>query len=233
MRIALSVTLGSILFGSVLPAAQEYRLVAIPGANNCIQTNLISTIPDGVFTADNQLATPFIIAPIPATCGITGAGACNFYDAFGFSGAGQALTVDVLIPHVTKVYTLMNAYAPNPGAQIATIEFVGTGGATNTFALVAGEDIRDFYDGSFANTLTNGISGVRALNAFMCSDPSTCLGAGGTGNVDTGYTGSYRVDEQEFTLSSEFASQELVRIVLTDTYNGSVPIILGITVESK
>jgi hypothetical protein len=127
----------------------------------------------------------------------------------------------------------MNAYAPAPGAQVATIEFVGEGGATNKFALVAGQNIRDFYHGDYANTLTNGIAGVRALNAFKCSDPHTCLGAGGTGNVNTGDTGSYRIDEQEFTLSSEFASQKLVRIILTDTHNGSDPILLGITAKSE
>ena len=128
---------------------------------------------------------------------------------------------------------LMNAYAPTAGAQIATIEFVGKGGAKNTFALVAGQDIRDFYDGIWADTLTNGISGVHAVNAFNCSDPSTCLGAAGTGDVETGFTGSYRLDEQEFTLSSDFATQELVQIIITDTNDGSVPIILGITTKSN
>jgi hypothetical protein len=148
------------------------------GANNCIQTNLIGTFSETTFTANNALATPFNMATVPATCGCTGTGACNFYDAFG----------------------------PPAGTQIATIEFVGKGGAINTFALVGGQDIRDFNHGTFANTLTNGISGVQAVNAFSCEDPQTCLGAGGTGDVNTGDTGNYRIDEQVFTLSGELAT---------------------------
>jgi hypothetical protein len=233
MRMHASLTLGLILLESALLAAPKYTYVPVPGANNCIQTNLISTFPEGALTADNKLATPFNIATVPATCGYTGTGACNFFDAFGFIGVGDAITIDVSIRHVTHVYTLMNAYSPPPGAQLATIEFAGEGGATNKFALVAGQNIRDFYNGDYANTLTNGISGVRALNAFKCGDPHTCLGAGGTGNVNTGEKGSYRIDEQEFTLSSEFATQKLVRIILTDTHNGADPMLLGITAKSK
>ena len=116
-----------------------------------------------IFTAQNPFATEFNIVPVPATCGITGAGACDFNDAFGMSGNGQTLMIDVSIPHVTHVFTLMNAYAPPFGAQLATIEFIGSGGATQTFPLVAGQNIRDFYHGSFANTLANGIPGVHAL----------------------------------------------------------------------
>jgi hypothetical protein len=216
------------------PASRSgYAFVPIPGANDCIQTDLISTFPEGTFTADNMAATPFRIATAPTTCGYTGTGACNFYD--GFTSSGQTLTMNVSIPRVTHVYTLMNAYAPPAGVQIATIEFVGKGGAANTFALVAGQDIRDFYDGTiFANTLSNGISGVHALNAFRCADPSGCLGAAGTGDVNTGYTGNYRIDEQEFTLSSDFAAQDLIQIIITDTNDdASIPIILGVTTRSK
>lgn len=79
--------------------------------------------------------------------------------------------------------------------------------------------------------MTNGIPHVKAVNAFKCVDPKNCLGAGGTGNVHTGLQGIYVVDEQDFSLSSEFATQNLVKIKITDTYNGSVPILLGITVQ--
>jgi len=94
--------------------------------------------------------------------------------------------MDVSISSPTDIYTLMNAYSPPPGVQLATIEFVGTGGASLTYPLIAGQDIRDFAQGGFANTLTNGVDGVEALNAFSCVDPTNCLGFGGTGNVKTG-----------------------------------------------
>ena len=48
-----------------------------------------------------------------------------------------------------------------------------------------------------------------------------------------GYTGLYVVDEQEFTHSPAFAGQTLVRIVIRDTHDGSVPILLGITTRSQ
>ena len=223
--------LGLMLFVSGLFGASGYTFVPIP-ANNSIQTNLISTFPEGVFMANNKLVTPFNIEAVPATCGFNGAGACNYNDAFGTSGDGQSLSIDVEIPHVTHVFTLMNAYSPPAGVQLATIEFVGSRGANQTFPLIAGQNIRDFFHGGFANTLSNGIPGAHALNAFYCLDPSNCLGGGGTGDVYTGSPGLYVVDEQDFTLAPELASQALVRIVITDTSDGSVPIILGITTRS-
>lgn len=204
--------------------------VKIP-ASNSIQTDLISTFPTGIFRTQNGLATPFHIPSLPDTCGYTGTGACNFYDAFGFNGDGQSITINVRIPNVHHVYALMNAYTPAPGERLATIKFVGSNGATDTFPLVAGTNIRDFYQGGYANTLDNGIPNVVALNAFLCVDPTNCLGAGGTGNVNTGLQGTYVVDEQEFFLSSEFSTQDLIRIMITDTYNGSDPILLGITAD--
>jgi hypothetical protein len=74
IRVSISVILSSILLAPVLSGASGYTFVAIP-ANNCIQTGLISTFPEGMFLAANQLATPFNIATVPATCGITGTGA--------------------------------------------------------------------------------------------------------------------------------------------------------------
>lgn len=207
--------------------ADVYTSVAIPASND-IQTNLISTFPTGTFTANNALATPFQIPASSSTSCGTG-GVCNFYDAFGLNGSGSSLTINVSIPDVTNFYTLMNAYAPAAGQTLATIEFIGSAGATETFDLVGGSDIRDFYQGAFANSLTNTTSGVTAENAFTCTDPATCLGASSTGNVNTGLTGTYVIDEQNFSLNPAFATQTLTQIILTDTYDGSDPILLGMT----
>jgi hypothetical protein len=111
------------------------------------------------------------------------------------------------------------AYRP-AATQLATIEFVGTGGTSLTFSLIGGNNIRDFYQGAFTNLLTNTVPGVNAENAFTCSDPSTCHGAGGTGNVTTGLAGTYVLDEQDFNLGSTFTGQTLTEII-TDTHNGS------------
>ena len=203
--------------------------VTIPTSNS-IQTDLISTFPTGKFKADNSLKTVFDIPSKPKTCGFAQNGPCNFYDAF--AGSGNSVTIDVSIPGVKRVYTLMNAYSPPPGQQIATIEFIGSEGTTQTFDLVAGDDIRDFYQGNFANTLNNGIPGVVAENAFTCVDPTNCLGAGGTGDVNTGEAGTYNIDEQQYTLNRAFASQDLTQIVITDTSSSATPLLLGVTTKS-
>ncbi|HET6277090.1 MAG TPA: hypothetical protein VFE16_14265 [Candidatus Cybelea sp.] len=204
--------------------------VAIP-VTNSIQTDLISTFPTGTFQPKHGTST-FSIPSSPDTCGYADNGPCNFYDGFGFSGSGTSITIDAKVSSPVKAYTLMNAYQPTSGAQVATIEFVGDGGATVTYPLIGGEDIRDFYEHIWANTLNNGVSGVVARNAFQCDDPHTCLGAGGTGNVNTGGAGKYRVDEQQYSLRP-LHRQALTQIVITDTANGMSPILLGLTVESN
>ncbi len=213
-----------------LALALDYTYVPIPGDGN-IQTQLISTIPTGIFTANNALATPFSISAAPGQCGPTGTSPCNAL-AFGLSQSGQSVTLTVSVANATDVYTLMNALMPPPGAQIATIKFVGSQGASLTFPLIAGQDIRDYYQGAFADTLTNGIPGVEALNALTCVDPASCLGSGGTGNVQTGNRGTYVADEQHFSLGTTFLGQTLTQIIITDTYNGAAPVLLGVTVGS-
>jgi uncharacterized protein (TIGR03437 family) len=211
--------------------AMVYTYVPIPGNEN-IQTELISAFPTGAFTANNALATPFSISSAAGNCGTAKNAPCNYYDGFGSSGNGKSITLNVSVVNPTDVYTLMNAYSPPAGQQIASIKFVGSGGATLTYPLTAGQDIRDYNQGGFANALNNGISGVQALNAFTCADPTTCLGSGGTGNVNTGARNTYVVDEQHFSLGTTFAGQALTEIIITDTDNGPTPIVLGVTVGS-
>jgi uncharacterized protein (TIGR03437 family) len=206
-----------------LAAATVYTYVTIPATEN-IQTALFSTFPTGIFIANNALATPFSIPSTPGKCGPPGNAPCNYYDGFGSSGNGKSITIDVSVAGPTDVYTLMNAYSPQPGQQLATIKFVGTGGATLTFPLIGGQDIRDYRMGVFANTLNGGIPNVEAFNAFSCNSPANCVTSAGGGNLVA--------DEQHFTLGSNFAGQTLTQIIITDTENGPTPILLGITVGS-
>jgi uncharacterized protein (TIGR03437 family) len=127
----------------------------------------------------------------------------------------------------------MNAYSPPAGTQIATVKFVGSAGASLSFNLVAGQNIRDYYQGAWANTLSNGITGVEAVNAFTCVDPTNCLGSGATGDVKTGRAGTYNIDEQHFSLGSTFAGQTLTQIIITDTNGSSTPAILAATVGAS
>jgi hypothetical protein len=209
-------------------AASSEKYVKIP-ATDSIQTDLISTFPEGTYKPKHGWAS-FSIPSRPNKCGYAETGSCNFYDGFGFDGSGSSITMKTKVPNAAAAYTLMNAYSPPAGAQIATTKFVGSGGATVTFALVSGKDIRDFYNGSFENSLNNGVKGVVARNIFKCVDPKTCLGGGGTGNVHTGEAGDYRVDEQQYSLKG-LKGQTLTKVVLTDTDDGSQPILLGLTIS--
>ena len=189
--------------------------------NGNVQTGLISTFPTGTYTptngvdgvTGNTFGAPFTLGP----------SVLNFVQIY------VPLTVTTNVSNVTNVFTLMNAYSPIPNTVVGTVEFLGTGGASDTFNLVAGTDIRDFYQNPL-NIYANTINGTTTQNAFSCTDPSTCLGAGGTGNVQTGGQGDYRIDEQDFTLNASFVGQSLTQIIFTPNDNGDgTPILLGIT----
>ena len=225
-----SATIGSGAGGEVSFTVDGVTYIAVTGfgQNNDIQTDLIASFPVGEFVAGNALATPFEIVSSAGSCGYTGAAACNFYDGFGYSGAGQSIVIPVNVADVSNVYTLVNAYDPNPGVQLASVEFVGSAGATLTVPLIGGSTIRDFLLGGYTNTLNNTTSGVTALNAFTVQNVQ---GGGGSSDVNTGIVGTYHIDEQDFTLGPAFATQTLQSIVFTDSSNGSVPILLGVTVQ--
>jgi hypothetical protein len=213
-------------------AKPVYTSIAID-ANDSIQTDYISTFPTGTFTPKKGAHVPYSIPATPATCGYTGQGPCDVNDTFCQYCQGATITLNVSIPNVTKVYAPMNGIGPPAGVQLATIEFVGSRGTTQTFPLVGGENIRDYYNGTWANTLNNGVPGVKAHNVFTCVDPTSCLGGGGSGNVNTGFAGTYRIDEQVFSLAHIFAKQALVQIILTDTASAGGTAIFGMTAASK
>ncbi len=203
--------------------------VAFTYTNN-IQTGLISTFPTGTYTATD--GTQFSIPSAAGNCGPSANQPCNFFDnGTGQFTAGNHLTINVSLPDATDVYTLINGYfrAIDTGT-VGTVEFLGTGGTSITFNLIGGNDLRDFYNsGQYVNTLTNTVPGVNAVNTFECNDPSTCLGAGATGNVATGHQGNYVVDEQHFSLGSTFAGQTLTQIIITSTTSNVQVIVLGVT----
>ncbi len=178
--------------------------------NGNIQQNLIEQFPTNLWVATNSLATPFDI--------LTNSSGYNFY-----ATSSGPLSVDVLIPGATTVYTMMNAYSPG-GGTVATVEFQGDAGASQTFSLTGGVGIRDFFQGSFVNTI-NGTTTVNAFEAFNVQ------GAAGTGNVNTGLTGNYVIDEQVFALDASFLTQNLTNVTVAGNGDGT-PIILGITALS-
>ena len=200
------------------PAYAEMVNVGFTGDHN-IQANLVSTGPSGNFITSNGFSTPF---SIPSTG-----------NNFATVTAADPLSITGLaINDPTNVFTIMNAYAPADGATIGAVTFDFSDGSSESDPLVAGSNIRDYYQGSFANTLTAG----NAENAFTYSNVQ---GGAATGNSSTGLTGTYVFDEQDFALGSFATGKTLTGIEVssvggTGISNGSgdgTPILLGVTVE--
>jgi hypothetical protein len=189
----------------------NYLFITGFAKTNLIQTGLIKEFPSGFVTGNQGLTTPFDVTD----------------DASGnnFSEISTSLTINVSIPDATNVFTLMNAYGPPDGVDGATVEFVGSLGTTQTFTLVYGTDVRDFYQGVYANT----INGTTTQNAFTVSGVTD---AAATGDVTTGEFGTYNVDEQDFVLDPAFAGQTLDQIIITNLDASATPILLGMTAET-
>lgn len=230
MRAAqISRSLIGLTFMAGLGQAATNQFIPFTYTNN-IQTGLINPFPTGTYTAKD--GTQF---SIPALGN-------NFYD----NGAAQftanvALPINVSLPNATDVYTLINGYfgALLTGSTVGTIQFSGTGNTSISFNLVAGSNIRDYFNsGQWVNSLNlSVVSGVTAANTFRCGDGSgysgaadgACLGSGATGNVNTGNQGYYVVDEQHFSLGSTFLGQTLNKIILTNSTSNAQVILLGMT----
>jgi hypothetical protein len=115
-------------------------------------------------------------------------------------GSGQAsITMNVNVYGVTNVYTLINTFCGQGGPNsYASLTFTGSGGATYTKALVGDDDIRDYNESGW----TNSINGIMTVNVFSVAQDVW----GGPG----------RLDMQNIALPSAFASQTLTTIQLVD-----------------
>jgi len=105
------------------------------------------------------------------------------------------IPVNVFAP--AAVYTLMNSAYGVLGANNATLDFVGAGGAFASFDLVQGVNIRDHYNGFYNNTIAPGT-------------PSAQWGGG-----------AVRLDRQTFNLPAAFQNDLLTHIVFHG--HGNVP----------
>ncbi len=106
-------------------------------------------------------------------------------DTFGVTQlpifAGPAtFSYTVSIPGAVRLYTLINSAFGAFGANNGTIEVFGTGGAFASFDLIQGTNIRDHFNSSFVNTL---------------SDPTV---------VPTNFSGDVRLDRQVLELPAAF-----------------------------
>jgi hypothetical protein len=136
-------------------------------------------------------------------------------------GSGKvSITIPVNVANVKTVYTLMNTEWGSTQSGLITIKFKGSAGATWTFALTGGINVRDYNNGSLTNTcicqLPGGLSQSATINAWTDS------------------TGQQRLDEQIYELPAAFATQTLVSITITDSGGENVQraILAAITVST-
>ena len=142
-------------------------------------------------------------------------------DAAAGNGSAQVgITMPVGLYGVTKVYTLINTGWGAPGpTSYASLIFTGSAGATYTYALVGGSDIRNWLLGGAGSTYT--INGTSTVNVYSGATPDY-----------TGYTGV--LDMQKLILPSTFSTQTLTSVELLD--NGARyfqrTVLDGVTVQS-
>jgi hypothetical protein len=131
-----------------------------------------------------------------------------FADLAAGGGSGVvSITIPVNVAKVKTVYTLMNTIWGSPDTGLLSITFTGSEGATWTFDPIGGVNVRDFNNGSFTDTcicqLPGGVGQAGAINAWVNGD-------------------GQRLDEQIYELPTEFATQTLVSITITDSGNEGV-----------
>jgi hypothetical protein len=188
-----------------------------------IQSRLIAFGPSGHFTTTTteEDAVPFDVP-------VTG----NNYDEVS-ANVGRTLWTAVNVADVTDVFALINAYAPRPGVVVGVITFNFSNGTSQSVDLVGGWNVRDFYQGRYANTLSD----PSVENVFTYPNAA---GGARSGNTRTGRVGTYVIDEQHFPMGGIGIGTTLASIVITTPYNNRIasrggrgaPIILGLTVET-
>jgi hypothetical protein len=164
------------------------------------QTWGVSSFPTGSQTFNG---TPFNIA--------SDANGARYASAY--LNSTNVITIATNIAQATNAFSLINTIWGQPGPNsYLSITFTGSAGATQTFNLVGDEDIRDFNNFAYTNT----INGTTTVNAVT---------------VDGG---AHRLDEQAFALDSAFLTQNLTSITMTDTGADGFErgALTGLTIES-
>jgi hypothetical protein len=159
-----------------------------------------STLPTGTLTANGSV---FNIA------GANGGNNAWFSSVAANNGAGTvSVTIPINVVGATTVSTLMNTFWGQAAAE-DVVTFTGSAGAIYSVNLVGNQNIRDYNN----YVWTNSISGT-TTNAW---------------NNNNGQ----RLDEQIFNLPSEFADQTLESMSITDSGNqvSSRVFLAGLTVD--
>ena len=194
-----NVILGAaLLLASASPAAAAFVTIDLSSTvNGSWSAQSFSGIPTGATTLGG---TPFLIA--------AGDGSGGYH---AFTGAGtQTLTINTNVANVTNAYSLINTFWGTGTPNLHSVTFNATGGVSQSFTLDGNDDIRDY----FQNIYTNSINGTTTQNVFN--------------------TGARRLDRQLYALSAAFQGQTLTSIVFNDAGADFVSrmVLTGLTLET-
>jgi hypothetical protein len=146
----------------------------------------------------------------------------NIWAAEVAAGGGSgtvSITIPVNVAKLKTVYTLMNTYWGSTQSGLLSVTFTGSNGATWTFNPIGGTNIRDYNQGSYADTIA-------------CQLPG---GVGQSATINAWVNGEgQRLDEQVYELPSAFKTQTLVSITITDSGNTNEQrsFLAGVTVST-
>jgi len=175
-----------------IAAASLAVLSGIASAQNLTQIDMSSY---------NNYSQVMTAAPYGLTTGNAGTAGANIAfnnlnpvtDNNVWLGSGNlSVNIATNIFGATEAHTLMNTFWGIDGTTAATVQFLGDGGANQTFSLVSGVDIRDYNPYSIYPQTINGTT----TQAWW---------------VPSGA----RADVQTYSLDAAFASQTLTNIIIT------------------
>jgi RHS repeat-associated protein len=186
------------------------RLFSFPSGTSTFETDTLLDEGD----LDLGRTEDFALAEYPG--GGTGIISLTNYPA-GTGVIASPFDIPVNITDPTTVYTLINSVWGEYGDTVGSVEFKASGGLDYSVNLVEGQDIRDFNNDGYNNTIGQGALG------------GTYLGSVYYGG------GQSRLDEQGFVLPTAFQSATLTDIILHATGNDpdGIPFLAAATVATS
>ncbi len=182
---------------TAVPASAAFVTVDLAGKTNGSWAIQGFAVPGGAQTLGG---IPFLID--------TSGGDALYWTGAGSDGA-TSLTLEVSIYGAANAYTLINNFWGDLGVY-QSVTFNATGGLSKTFALYGDVDVRDFFEGTFANSI-NGTTTQQVLGS-----------------------GPHRLDRQYYALPTAFRSQTLTSVVFNDFGMDSLSrlTLTGVTIET-
>lgn len=150
-----------------------------------------SNFPPGGTTLTNA-GVSFTLANGPG--GAAGTGTAQTYYVNGSTPASVDISVNIANPVI--VDTLINSTTGTFGDTVGSVEFKATGGLDYSVDLVEGQNIRDYNNDGFNNTIGLGTLGAMYVHTFSYGN------------------GQSRFDEQQFILPASFNTATLTDIIL-------------------